>query len=468
MAKDPFETRSTSSPLSRRRSLRLLTGTTLLAGSVGSTLWLNESHARWWRRPRRPRRGSTVSANLAFEWFDLVLELIKGTPGYTPPVASRSLAYISCALYESVYPSLSGFRSLGEVLPAFPRMRSARRSIHHGAAANAALAEATKLFFPTTTDALWGAIEALEQRYENQFRRAAGSRLGHSKRHGQILAQQVYVHSKSDGADAAYDNNFPDSYIPPTGFGLWEPTDPSGSLQPYWGENRAFAMTQNDSFDPGPHIPPFSDQAGSPFYVLAQEVRDAVVNATPEERDIALFWSDDPVLTATPPGHSFSIATQAMRAQGRSFKKAVEVYVKLGIAQADAFISCWESKYRYNVIRPITYIRRYLPGDQNWTPILPTPPFPEYTSGHSVQSGAMAEVLGELLGRNYGFVDRTHESRGLAARRFASFDAAAQEAAISRLYGGVHYTPAIDLGVEQGRKVGRLVNRLPFKRHSRW
>lgn len=450
--------------VTRRRSLRLFASSALACGTAAHS---SLAFARRRRRPKKAckeQRLCTLDADLATEWFELVLEMIKATPGYTPPVASRSLAYISCALYQAAYRGMPGFRSLSSVLPSFPDLREPRSSrLHYGVAANAALAEAIALFFPKTTDTLWKCIPRIKARYDQKFRACAGRNFAESERHGQIIAQQIYVHSKSDGGNAAYDNNFPSSYVPPTGRGLWVPTDPQGSLQPYWGDNRAFALPQNDIFDPGPHIPAFDDAPGSAFYKLAQEVQQAVDQVTPEEKAIALFWSDDPELTATPPGHSFSIATQVIKEQNRNLQDTIEVYVKLGIAQADAFISCWHSKYRYNVIRPITYIREYIPGGQDWTPILPTPPFPEYTSGHSVQSGAMAEVLGELLGRNYPFVDHTHLFRGLGTRSFASFDAAADEAAVSRLYGGVHYTPAIDLGVAQGKKIGRLVNALPFR-----
>lgn len=456
--------RSSLPKVSRRRSLRIFAATAIGSGAMGPSLTFAQYH----RLRRRYRSRLPREADLALDWFDLILKLIKMTPGYTPPVASRSLGYISCALYAAAHGGMPGFRSLDQVLGSLPALRKARNPLHYGVAANAALAEATAMFFPTTNDALWEAIDQLKAQYDRRYRSEAGSTFTDSERHGRIIAQQIYAHSTSDGADAAYDNNFPRSYVPPAGFGLWEPTDASGSLQPYWGNNRALAMARNDMFDPGLHQPAFSNQVGSPFYNLANQVRLAVNDASPEQIAIAKFWSDDPKISVTPPGHSFSIATQVLRAQGRSLQKSIEVYVKLGISQADAFISCWESKYRHNVIRPITYIRRYFPGEQNWSPLIPTPPFPEYTSGHSVQSGAMAEVLGELLGRNYAFVDRTHEERGLGSRDFASFEDAAQEAAISRLYGGVHYTPAIELGVAQGRKVGKMVNRLPFKRCRRW
>jgi hypothetical protein len=139
---------------------------------------------------------------------------------------------------------------------------------------------------------------------------------------------------------------------------------------------------------------------------------------------------------------------------------AAEAYAKVGIAVADAFISCWSTKFRYNLLRPVTYIRGVI--DPAWGSLLVTPPFPEYTSGHSVQSAASAQVLTDLFG-TVAFTDHTHDDRGLAPRSFGSFKQAAEEAAISRLYGGIHFSTAIDLGLEQGLCVGRRVSDLEFR-----
>jgi membrane-associated phospholipid phosphatase len=188
------------------------------------------------------------------------------------------------------------------------------------------------------------------------------------------------------------------------------------------------------------------------------------VNAlTTEQRAIALFWADDPGQTATPPGHSVSILGQVLRAQERSLADAAVAYVRLGVAVCDAFIACWRVKYIHNLIRPISYIRSHI--DPAWGDPLPvtTPPFPEYTSGHSVQSAAAAEVLAATFGE-VTFTDHTHDGRGLAPRSFGSFAGFAQEAAISRLYGGIHYRSAIDRGLEQGRCIGAAVAALPLRR----
>jgi membrane-associated phospholipid phosphatase len=214
--------------------------------------------------------------------------------------------------------------------------------------------------------------------------------------------------------------------------------------------------------DPGPP-PPFSTDLDSAFFAEALEVFETVNSLTPGQREIALFWSDDPGQTATPPGHSVSILGQVLRAQDRSLADAAVGYARLGIAVCDAFIACWRVKYRHNLVRPISYIRSSI--DPTWGDPLPltTPPFPEYTSGHSIQSAAAAEVLTATFGE-VAFTDHTHDARGLAPRSFDSFAAFAEEAAISRLYGGIHYRSAIERGLEQGRCVGAEVAALAMRR----
>jgi hypothetical protein len=176
---------------------------------------------------------------------------------------------------------------------------------------------------------------------------------------------------------------------------------------------------------------------------------------------IALYWADDPGLTGTPPGHSLSILSQVLVQQGSALGVAAEAYARVGLAVADAFIACWWTKYEYNLLRPITYVHEVL-ADPAWITPVNTPPFPEYTSGHSVQSAATAQVLTGLFGE-MTFTDHTHGELGLAPRTFTSFFAYAEEAAISRLYGGIHFRSAIELGIEQGKCIGERVNALQFR-----
>ncbi|MEX1018509.1 MAG: vanadium-dependent haloperoxidase, partial [Litorilinea sp.] len=229
-------------------------------------------------------------------------------------------------------------------------------------------------------------------------------------------------------------------------------------------ENRPFILASGNAC---PSVPPpaYSEEQDSAFYAEAWEVYTVVQAADPAEVEIARFWADDPGKTSTPPGHWVSILNQVLKQEHATLALAGESYARLGIGLADSFITCWHTKYLYNVPRPITYIQKLI--DSTWnTPVVVdpviTPPFPEYTSGHSVQSGAAAAVLTDLFGENYAFTDYTHVHLGYAPRVYASFEDAAHEAAISRLYGGIHYRAAIDNGIEQGKCVGEQVRKLRF------
>jgi hypothetical protein len=275
------------------------------------------------------------------------------------------------------------------------------------------------------------------------------------------VAAAVFDWSKGDGGHEGYLRNFPTDYVPPVGPGLWTPTPPGflRALQPFWGSNRPCVLASGAVPPPGDHTP-YSEAPGSTFFAEAKEVYETVNTLTPEQRTIALYWSDDPGDTPTPPGHSISMTTQVLRDRGVGLDVAAEAYARVGLAVGDAFISCWNAKFRYNLLRPVTYIQDRI--DRDWTSILTTPPFPEYTSGHSVQSGAWAQVMTDLFGA-VSFTDHAHDSRGFAPRSFGSFFEAAEEAAISRLYGGIHFRPAIELGVQQGIGVGRAVSALALR-----
>jgi hypothetical protein len=223
---------------------------------------------------------------------------------------------------------------------------------------------------------------------------------------------------------------------------------------------RTFAISSGAACNPG--APPlYSEEENSPFMIEAKEVHQTVSDLTAEQLTIAQFWSDNPGQTGTPPGHSIMILTQILETEDANLEIAAEAYAKVGMAVADAFIACWWTKFEYDYLRPITCIRDLI--DPNWLSPVVTPPFPEYTSGHSTQSGAAAEVLTDLFG-DMVFIDHTHDARGFEPRSFNSFFEFADEAAISRLYGGIHFRSAIELGVDQGKCVGEQINALAFKK----
>jgi hypothetical protein len=408
--------------------------------------------------------GARAGAAVPTAWFDLSLDLVRSAAGFSPPVAARAFAYAGMTLYEAVEPGMPGYRSLRRLFPDLNDLPRAdgRREFDWETVANAALATIFRSLIPTAGPAELHAAAMLEARFERRLREAVSPRVfERSVRRGYEVADAIFTWSKLDGGHEGYLRNFP-PYTPPAGPGLWVPTPPSFStaLQPFWGGNRCFAIRNGAAFPPGDH-PRYSERRDSRFWREAREVYDTVNAVTSEQEAIARFWSDDPGVTATPPGHSISVATQVLRREGSSLAEAAETYARVGIAVSDAFVSCWFQKFRYNLLRPVTYSRAQF--DPDWLPLLVTPPFPEYPSGHSVQSGAAFQVLTDLFGRRYAFVDWTHNDRGFAPRRFGSFLEAADEAALSRLYGGIHFRAAIENGLAQGRRIGRAVSRLPLR-----
>ncbi|MBL7795523.1 MAG: phosphatase PAP2 family protein [Saprospiraceae bacterium] len=408
-------------------------------------------------------------ADVAIQWFDKLYDLTKVCPGFTPPVASRAFGYAGVALYESVVPGMPEYRSLGGRLVGLPKMPvpDAYQEYYWPASANAALAYmAKKLYANMPADQL-AAVEALEQQFAlESMSKTDAETFSRSADYGRQVAEAIFYWSTADGGHQGYSKNFPTNYTPPTGPGMWVPTAPAfqRALQPYWGYNREF-IPNAITYSQPPAPQPFSTDPASPFYAQGLEVYNVTKVLTAEQEVIARYWSDDPGLAGTPPGHSINIATQILVKENASLELAAETYCKVGIAVAEAFISCWKCKYVSNLLRPITYIQDVI--DPNWTPILTTPPFPEHTSGHSVQSAATAQVLTDLFGDQYAFTDRTHEKRtdiNGSPRSYTSFFDYAEEAAVSRLYGGIHYRDAIEDGIEQGRKIGYSIRNISFQR----
>jgi membrane-associated phospholipid phosphatase len=192
---------------------------------------------------------------------------------------------------------------------------------------------------------------------------------------------------------------------------------------------------------------------------MGKALYDSVSNLTPQKKEIALFWADNPVATGTPGFHWISVVNQMIARRGLSADQAVEAYALTSVAIADAFIGCWKEKYRSMVVRPVTYVNRVF--NPNWQTLFSTPPFPEYPSGHSTLSGAAVEVLVKLLGDTIPFTDSTQVDIGAPARSFRNFTHARDEVAVSRVYGGIHFVPAVVYGLTQGQCIGqRVIGRL--------
>lgn len=397
-----------------------------------------------------------VAYKVVSTWYRLVLELIRHTPTMSPPVASRALAYIGTAAFEALASGDRRLKSLaGQLRDLAPLPTRGPAAMDDAVILTATLDPLVRALFANTGPTGQHALDTLGKRLGAQAADGVAQEVvAASRDHGAALAAAVLDWANDDGGAVIENMGFPMHYTPDPAPGHWVPTSKivqqQAPLLPGWGKNRPFAMPAADA-GPIADPTPYSEAKGSPFWLEAKEVCDAVDHLTPEQTLIARFWSDDAMLTYTPPGHWTAILNQVAEERGLGLSEHVEALARMGVAMADAFIGCWAAKYRYNTIRPVSYIDKLI--EAKWQPILTTPPFPEYPSGHSVQSAAAAAMLTALFGQDYAFADQSPAPDGIPQRSFASFDAAADEAAISRLYGGIHFRPAIENGKALGRGI---------------
>lgn len=384
---------------------------------------------------------------------------------FSPPVASRIYAYAHTAAYETLIqcraggPYQSAAGQLAGLLPPPPlSMNNVRPAL---AATEALLAVGrTMVFSEKSLDEL--ALRLWERTHKQGYSDeiVAASR---------VAGQQMAAHILTWAAGDQYrQTRSLRRYAPQKQAGAWLPTPPGylAAVEPYWRRIRPMTL---DSAAQCALIPPpaFGTTPESPLYKSARNVFDVCSQLTDEQRLIANYWDCNPFFLNTqghmnfaskklsPGGHWLAIAGQVARQTHADLMKTSAAYFLTAIALMDGFISCWDGKYRYNVIRPETFINAHI--NETWRPLLQTPPFPEYPSGHSVISTASAVVLSQLFGPKLAFTDSTEVAYGLPVRRFSSFDQAANEASISRLYGGIHYREALDNGQLLGRQVGQHV-----------
>ena len=384
---------------------------------------------------------------------------------FSPPVASRNYVYPTIAAYEiarlSQEDSYNSFAGKLSDFTAIPTPEDGKN--YDCAIASLEAFYATAKNFVFSEDSI--------TKYHDEVL-TAWSELGiprdiytNSIQYGQQVAAHIIAWSKKD--NYAESRSFPKYSVDDEKYS-WKPTPPGyfEGIEPHWRSIRPMVIEKADQFRPIDPTP-FDTKKGSVFYQEMMEVYETVKNANKEQKEIANFWDCNPyklnvvghamhaTKKITPGGHWIGIAKIAGEKNKADYVKSWYAYASTSIALFDGFISCWDEKYRSRLIRPETVINEHI--DENWVPVLQTPPFPEYTSGHSVISTAASEVLSAIYGENFAFDDDTEVEYGLPIRSFNSFREAAAEAAISRLYGGIHYRPAIDNGVNQGRNLGQYI-----------
>ena len=379
---------------------------------------------------------------------------------FSPPVASRIYLYANMAAYEAAIPSQTKYKSLSSVIATFPRVPSSNLKINYGLSAVYAFMKAAQQFV-FSEGMLQDSLNVILKSYKG----LSPEIYKNSLQAGQTIADSIGRWAAKDNYKETRKIN---RYKLIKEEGKWLPTPPGymAAIEPYWNRMRTVALDSAAECKPNPALP-FDKSKESRFYTEAFEVYNVVSKLSPQQRNIALFWDCNPFFLNTqghlnfgtkklsPGGHWISIVGIAAKKKKCDLMTSLAAYVLTSIALYDGFISCWDEKYRSNVIRPESYINAYI--DENWRPVLQTPPFPEYPSGHSVISTAAAVVLTHLFGQDFNFDDITETEYGLPIRSFNSFMDAANEAAISRLYGGIHYRAAIEYGQVQGQKIGEKV-----------
>ncbi len=451
------------------------------------------------------RQPADPDPQLVAQWMRSSLSFVR-SERLGPPVASRVSAYAAIALFEGyASDARSGLRSLGGQLNGLAAMEGPGGEVDGASVA----AEAERVVLDSLfRDGFASTRRAVDSLAKAQVaaRKVAGvsdETSARSVQHGARLGAALLAWAATDGFFATRAL----SWTPPKARGQWintvtadqlvpiqlsgetdivspanaglsmdleragerfvftnRPKNAAGTTlptfnpvrptEPYWGTLRTFAIRDGDECRP-PEPPAYSEAPGSAFRQMAQVFADSMAALTPEKKQTALFWADNPVATGTPGFHWISVSNQMVDRRKLSAAAAVELYALTSMAIADAFIGCWQEKYRSLVVRPVTWMQRVV--DPDFSTVIPTPPFPEYPSGHSVQSAAAVQVLKRLVGDTVAFSDSTQVDVGQPPRAFANFSAALADVAVSRIYAGVHYVPAVVDGMTQGVCIGDRV-----------
>lgn len=394
-----------------------------------------------------------LDATILNKWIQLLYDRIEAEE-VSAPGASRLYAYAGITAYQSVLPGIEDGISMSGQLTNMPDMPYAEEGKVYDwiTSANEAMSIVIDGLFPADADDTHRAVKNLHDaelraRQANQDETVIEDSVEFGESVGQAMLEWVATDNFAETRGMTWEM--------PTGDpSFWVPTRSNQRpVEPFWGQIRPFALYYADACAVHRNID-FSEEEGSTFYLQALEVKTTGDNLTNEQKDIARFWVDTPGETGTPAGHWMLLANQMVDVLDLKLERSAMMYALVGIAVGDSFISTWSYKYQDNLLRPETYIQEYI--DPQWQPLIASPGFPEYPSGHSVVSGAASEVLTGMFGI-VAFTDRSGQKHRLGERSFTSFEAAASEAAISRLYGGIHYRAAIENGLRQGRCIGRNV-----------
>ena len=399
-----------------------------------------------------------ASAAVALDWYKLQLRFLLER---NSTLNGAYFGYLGIGLYESVRYGIPNSVSFSTKLAQMPEMPA--RENNNGYAwevsANAAMAAMLRAFNVGLTSANLASIDSLENAYNEKLSPSENSEsFRRSQAFGRSIAAAMHNWYLTDQLNLGNAG-----YVPPVFPGAWVPTPPAfgPAVNTYYATRHTIlAADQNVTAPPFPA--PYSEVVNSDFYNIAKMDYDVSKTLSPDQKNIALFWVDQGNgIGYTPNGHELSLTTQALEQTNANLGLAAEAYAKVSIAQRDALIVVFKAKYVYNLLRPVTYIRKVI--DPAWLPLIPTPSHPEYPAAHSLITGAAMQALERVLGPNISITDHTYDFRGYPSRTYASITDAGAEAGISRLYGGIHYLPSINTGLSMGRAIGNRVGDITLK-----
>jgi hypothetical protein len=427
--------------------------------------------------PPPPPPPVLINDSIAQQWAGMTLyTFTKGKN--TPTYSSRSLGYIGLTMYECVVHADSSYRSMQGQLPGLTTLPQPEPNVTYEwkLVFNSGVQTILKLLYPSNDNIDTATVHTIDSLYEvNLAKYSSGvnaDTVAQSVQYGIDIATAIYQWASIDGGNNAYRTPFDPQSPVPTGASYWVPpvkgqTVSRYPLHPHWGANRTFSEANSQL--PVPSILPYSTDSNSNYYKTYREVYELSKNLTRTDKEIAQWWADDPTETISPPGHSFNLATIAIKKSKPGLIKAAETYARVGMAVADAFICCFKTKYTYYNERPSTYVKNVI--DTTWKPFWPEPPFPAFPSGHSTQASAAAAVLTDLYGDNFAFTDDTHAgavrfpfAEPMQSRQYTSFQQCAEETGYSRLLGGIHTAQDNNTGLTEGKKIGGNINELHWRK----
>jgi hypothetical protein len=404
-----------------------------------------------------------INANDLAKTNRLLLEVAM-EDGFPPPIASRVYVYPHIATYLALMPFSNGqMKDISKSLNGFSQFKMPDTTGVDGnlSALLTFYKVAKKVVF--SEHYMMSAIDTLKI---NRLSKNTDPTLwSKSDAYAESVATQIIaVLIKDNYIETRTMDRFTSIKEP----GKWQETPPDyqQALEPHWSKIRPLVIDSSGIYSSKP-LPSFSTSPSSPFYGLAKSVYDTSKKLTPEMEEIAWFWDDNPntsdhrghavaiIHKISPPGHWLNIISQIGEKEKYDIYKMSTLYTYTAIAMFDGIISTWHEKYKSNFVRPITYINQHM--DPDWKPLIQTPPFPEYTSGHSVISASAATVLTSMIGENYAFEDVTSTLYGAKPRSFTSFQDAAWEVSLSRYYGGIHFYTGIEEGNKQGKWIGDYI-----------